>query len=199
MNTLVKSSRSPQGFTLIELLVTMAIILILAGLLLPALVRAKDAAHRTACLSNLRQIGFVYHLYREDNNSRLPSKEMLGNSSYRKGNDPLSLPFHFQRYVQTNKVWLCPAGRKTLVTNGVNYAWSRAQNLVSESGSDQAFEKLTTTTLVWDNFTYALPSVFGVPEQTSGPKAVSTALRYYPHNSKRRANYLYFDGHVETK
>ncbi|MFN7140827.1 MAG: type II secretion system protein, partial [Limisphaerales bacterium] len=173
-----------RGFTLIELLVTIAIITILGSMLLPALVRAKDAANKTACLSNLRQLAFVYHLYSEDHSGRLPTRDMLGNSSYRKINDPLSLPNYFRTYVPTNRLWLCPAGRKTLTTNGVNYAWSRAQTVAGENGSAAAFAKLSTTTVVWDNFTFALPSVFGVPEGTSGgPNAVTAALRYYPHSS----------------
>ncbi len=62
-----------KSFTLIELLVVIAIIAILAGMLMPALGRAREAGRRSVCLSNLKQIGTGIEMYLQDNNYFLPS------------------------------------------------------------------------------------------------------------------------------
>lgn len=63
-----KSGHRESGFTLIELLVVIAIIAVLAGLLLPALAKAKEQGKKAACMNDLRQIGVATTLYAQDNN-----------------------------------------------------------------------------------------------------------------------------------
>lgn len=91
------------GFTLIELLVVIAIIAILAAILFPVFAQARDAARKTTCVSNCRQIGAAMAMYRQDYDEVMPNH---GNCATQTA--PMA-QWDFVPYVKNVGVWRCPS------------------------------------------------------------------------------------------
>ena len=86
-----------RKFTVVELLMVIAVILILAGILIPVISRAQDRGRMSVCKNNLKQIGMAIHMYADDNKSLLPNSERLGISEV------------MISYVEEPEIFQCPS------------------------------------------------------------------------------------------
>src|SRR5712675_346185 len=121
----VTRSAKKVGFTLIELLVVIAIIAILAGLLLPALARAKSKAQGIGCVSNGKQLQLCWILYADDNNDSIVPNSLTDSHAWIDGSGASiadSLPGATNvnvvrrgllfKYNSSEKIYVCPGQKQ---------------------------------------------------------------------------------------
>ncbi len=131
-----------RAFTLIELLVVIAIISILAGMLMPALARARREAYKASCINNQKQMGLYIVMYRSDNRGRMPSMSWstatagLG-SNGRAYDSSLSIALLYPSYAEEPQVFECPATENAVLITRMIADSTNLMNLDGDTNTDE--------------------------------------------------------------
>jgi prepilin-type processing-associated H-X9-DG protein len=184
----LKYQSNNDGFTLIEVLIVIFITIVLAGILLPVLSRARESGRKTQCASNLRAIGLGLTMYSNENNETFPTGVTA----------MTALNALYPDYVSERKAFMCPSDN--LVTSDKNagitqgtaftknqcsYGYDRTHGPADVSGVAIAADRPSNT-------------AGNEPQDANSPNHGGTVSLYNTADDPGYGqNVVYVDGHVE--
>lgn len=205
--------RHNRGFTLIELLVVIAIIAILAAILFPVFAQAREAARKTSCLSNQKQIGLCVQMYGQDYDGFWPAQQWWAGDKWAgwpvvgsgvAGATPDNYKDQLKPYSRNEQIWLCPTNipNGALNTRPPNVGYHMNGNVITRTGlADAAIVAASNLMIMREsgrgyvfNRAYLRPA-FGECDDVLAYEIGNPNTNYMPH--MKGYNLLLADGHAK--
>jgi len=184
-----------RGFTLLELLVVVTVIAVLAGLLLPAMARAREEARKAVCKSNVKSLGLANSMYANDYREVYATRGL----NLTPGTDDLrglgSLSLLYDQYITARKIFKCPSTQDDPLNPALGLNIDRIQGLITTKPGGCSYAYDSQKAGLWRLKHLAeIASVVPFAADKPDPR---NQLRNSPNHRNSGQNVLFYDGHVE--
>lgn len=209
-----RAQAGAPGFSLIELLTVVGVIVVLLGLLVPFLQKARDWSNVTGCQANLRQIGICVQFYIQDHDGQIVPMQCYASPGDESSSDRTPWSASLQAYFSSIKlegrstassIFYCPSFVRSgalRVQNGFPTSYVVNRSVMADltekdrSVSLAAITSPATTLLMADGFSYDKGGVASIRNVSHVIPGSGCRIDYDWHGGDS-ANFLFLDGHVE--